>query len=101
MSSGFVLLNQHEHISYANPSALRLLSVDLGDLATDDTFDVRKHLLSLAVDPAVARVELETLWSHPEQEYTSDLALAKAAVRWLRVRSFPVQDTTGRLLGRG
>ncbi|MBV9019722.1 MAG: winged helix-turn-helix domain-containing protein [Ktedonobacteraceae bacterium] len=101
MSSGFLLLNQHEHISYANPSALRLLSVDLGDLATDDTFDVRKHLLSLAVDPAVARVELENLWSHPEQEYTSDLALAKAAVRWLRVRSFPVQDTTGRLLGRG
>ncbi len=96
-----MLLNQHEHISYANPSALRLLSVNRSDLVTDDTFDVRKHLLSLAVDPAVARVELENLWSHPEQEYTSDLALAKAAVCWLRVRSFPVQDTMGRLLGRG
>ncbi|MBV9691274.1 MAG: winged helix-turn-helix domain-containing protein [Ktedonobacteraceae bacterium] len=101
MSSGFMLLNQYEHISYANPSALRLLNVKTSDLVADDTFDVRKHLLSLAVDPAVARVELENLWSHPEQEYTSDLALAKAAVCWLRVHSFPVQDTTGRLLGRG
>jgi len=96
-----MLLNQYEHISYANPSALRLLNVKTSDLVADDTFDVRKHLLSLAVDPAVARVELENLWSHPEQEYTSDLALAKAAVCWLRVHSFPVQDTTGRLLGRG
>jgi len=101
MSSGFMLLNQHEHISYTNPSALRLLSVNTSDLVTDDTFDVRKHLLSLAVDPTVARVELENLWSHPEQEYTSDLALAKAAGCWLRVRCFPVQDTRGRLLGRG
>jgi DNA-binding response OmpR family regulator/signal transduction histidine kinase len=62
---------------------------------------VRKQLVSLAVNPDVAQAELDRVWLHPEQEGFTDLALADAAVRWLRVQSFPVRDDPGRLLGRG
>ena len=45
------------------------------------------------------KVELDQVWQHPDQEYSADLALADAAV-WLRMRSFPVRDNHGYLLGR-
>ena len=103
MSSGLILLNQREHISYSNASALRLLNIGKGD--TSQSFDVRKHLLSIASDPGLARAELDRVWHHPDQEYSTDIAafaaLSDAAVRWLRVHSFPVRDDAGRLLGRG
>src|SRR5204862_371515 len=38
---------------------------------------------------------------YPEQESSTDLALADAAIRWLRVQSFPVRDNFDQLLGRG
>jgi DNA-binding response OmpR family regulator/signal transduction histidine kinase len=101
MSSGFLLLNQHERITYSNPSALRLLHVNKCDPAVLQHFDVRKHLLSLATDPQKVRVELDQVWQHSDQEYSADLALADAAVYWLRMRSFPVHDNRGYLLGRG
>jgi DNA-binding response OmpR family regulator/signal transduction histidine kinase len=105
MSSGFMLLNPHERVAYSNDSALRLLRLKCQN-STQDTFsfqdfDVSKHLLSIAADPQQARSELEYAWSHPEQEYSADLALADAATNWLRVRSFPVRDEQGQLLGRG
>lgn len=103
MSSGLLLLNQHEHISYTNASAVRLLNI--GKLASLDDFDVRKHLLTIASEPALARVELNRIWDHPEEEYSTDLsavaALSDATVRWLRVHSFPVRNSLGNLLGRG
>ena len=101
MSSGFLLLNQHERITYSNSSALRLLHVNKCDPAILQHFDVRKHLLSLATDPQKVKVELDQVWQHPDQEYSADLALADAAVYWLRMRSFPVRDNHGYLLGRG
>ncbi|HEX3643116.1 MAG TPA: winged helix-turn-helix domain-containing protein [Ktedonobacteraceae bacterium] len=101
MSSGFLLLNQHERVTYSNSSALRLLRVNNFDTAILQHFDVRKHLLSLATDPQKVRVELDQVWQHPDQEYSADLALADAAVYWLRMRSFPVRDSRGYLLGRG
>jgi len=64
-------------------------------------FDVRKHLISLAVNPESAQTELDRIWLHSEQESSTDLALADAAIRWLRVQSFPVRDDLHRLLGRG
>ncbi len=101
MSSGFLLLNQHERVTYSNPSALRLLRVNKCDPAILQHFDVRKHLLSMATDHQKVRVELDQLWQHPDQEYTADLSLADAAAYWLRMRSFPVRDNRGYLLGRG
>ncbi len=99
MRSGFILLNRKEHVTYSNPSAQRLLGISSRNL--QPIFDVRKQLLSLAADPARAQVELDRVWLHPEQECSTDLALADAAIRWLRVQSFPVHDIPGRLLGRG
>jgi DNA-binding response OmpR family regulator/signal transduction histidine kinase len=100
MSSGFMLLNQ-QRIIYSNPSALRLLRIGKNDLVSPQEFDVRKHLLSLVADPQLAHAELDRVWLHPDQDYSTDLALADAAVRWLRIRSFPVHDDRGALLGRG
>ncbi len=100
MSSGFMLLNQ-QRVLYTNASALRLLSVNKSDLVAAQDFDVRKHLLSLAAEPQSARPELDHVWQHPDEDFSTDLSLADAAVRWLRVRSFPVRDNKGVLLGRG
>jgi len=99
MRSGFILLNRKEHVTYSNPSAQRLLGINNRDL--QPVFDVRKRLLSLAADPDRAQAELDRVWQHPEQECSTDLALADAAIRWLRVQSFPVRDIPGSLLGRG
>ena len=105
MSSGLLLLNQREHVSYSNASVSRLLSLGKSDLATPQNFDVRKHLLSIASDPALTYIELDRVWNHPDQEYSTDIAasatLSDATVRWLRVHSFPVHDDLGHLLGRG
>ena len=101
MRSGFILLDSSEHVTYSNPSASRLLGIGSYDLVEQPAFDVRKQLVSLAADPDFARAELDRVWLHPEQEGFTDLALADAAVRWLRVQSFPVRDDPGRLLGRG
>jgi len=101
MSSGFMLLNCHERVTYTNTSALRLLRVGKSDPDILQDFDVHKHLLSIAADPQLARNELERVWLHPEEEYATDFALADAAVQWLRLRSFPVRDERGHLLGRG
>jgi DNA-binding response OmpR family regulator/signal transduction histidine kinase len=101
MRSGFLLLNQAEHITYANPNAWRLLRVESASLYPPDVFDIRQQLASLAVNPASARLELERLWRHPDEECSTDLALADAAIRWLRVQSFPIHAAPGRLLGRG
>lgn len=100
MSSGFMLLNQ-QRVIYTNQSALRLLRISKQDLVTEHDFDVRKHLLSLSATPQNARVELDSGWQHPEEEFSTDVALTDAAVSWLRVRSFPVRDNKGILLGRG
>lgn len=101
MRSGFILLNHREHVTYSNPSAQRLLGINTRDLRTQSIFDVRQQLIALAADPERAQVELDRVWSHPEQECSTDLALADAAVRWLRVQCFPVRDLPGHLLGRG
>ncbi|HVU67547.1 MAG TPA: ATP-binding protein [Ktedonobacteraceae bacterium] len=101
MRSGFLLLNQAEHIAYANPSAWRLLRVESASLYPPDVFDIRQQLVSLAVNPASAQLELERLWRHPDEEGSTDLALADAAVRWLRVQSFPIHSAPGQRLGRG
>jgi DNA-binding response OmpR family regulator/signal transduction histidine kinase len=100
MSSGFMLLNQ-QRVIYTNPSALRLLRISKQDLVAEHDFDVRKHLLSLSAEPQIARSELDAVWQHPEEEFSTDVALTDAAVSWLRVRSFPVRDNKGDLLGRG
>ena len=101
MRSGFLLLNRAEAIAYANPSARRLLQVEDDLLYGQPVFDVRQQLLTLASDPASAQAELDRLWLHPEEENFTDLALTGAAIRWLRVQSFPICDPPGRLLGRG
>ncbi len=105
MSSGLLLLTQQEQVSYSNSSALRLLNIGKSDIVTVQSFDVRKHLLSIASDPILAQSEIDRVWNHPDQEYSTDIAafaaLSDAAVRWLRVHSFPVRDDLGRLLGRG
>ena len=105
MSSGLLLLNSREHVSYSNESVLRLLNIGKSELTVAHTFDVRKHLLSIASDPTSAHSELNRVWDHPDQEYSTDIAafstLSDAAVRWLRVHSFPVRDDLGHLLGRG
>jgi len=101
MRSGFLLLNQKERVTYSNPSAVRLLGISSRELIEQPIFDVRKQLLSLAADPDSTQAELDRVWLHPEQECSTDLALADAAVRWLRVHCFPVHDVGGRQLGRG
>jgi DNA-binding response OmpR family regulator/signal transduction histidine kinase len=101
MRSGFILLNASEEVTYSNPSAKRLLGIGNPATLAQPLFDVRKQLVSLAADPESARAELDRIWLHPEQESSTDLALADAAVRWLRVQSFPVRDDPGHLLGRG
>src|SRR6266487_4413259 len=101
MGSGFILLNLEEQVAYSNPSAERLLGIESGMLLEQPVFDVRKQLISLAANPESAQTELDRLWLHPEQESSTELALADAAVRWLRVRSFPVRDDPDHLLGRG
>src|SRR5450432_2694761 len=100
MSSGFMLLNQ-QRVVYTNASALRLLRIGKEDLVAEHDFDVRKHLLSLSAEPQIARSELDSVWQHPEEEFSTDVALTDAAVSWLRIRSFPVRDNNGGLLGRG
>ncbi len=101
MSSGFMLLNKQEYITYTNPHALRLLHISKNDLNTEGEFDLRRHLLTLATDPSHAQPQLDQMWFQQEQESSVDLALTDAAVSWLRVRSFPIRDAGGTLLGRG
>jgi len=101
MRSGFILLNPAEQIAYFNPSAERLIGISRGKLLEQPIFDVRKQLISLAANPESAQAELDRIWLYPEQESSTDLALADAAVRWLRVQSFPVRDDLDHLLGRG
>ena len=101
MRSGFILLNSAEQVAYLNPSAERLLGVAGGELLEQPIFDVRKQLVSLAANPESAQAELDRVWLHPEKESSTDLALADAAVRWLRVQSFLVRDDPGHILGRG
>src|SRR5579859_1898234 len=101
MSSGFLLLNKQEYITYTNRHALRLLHISKHDLNAEGEFDLRKHLLTLVTDPTHAQSQLDQMWFQQEQESSVDLALTDAAVSWLRVRSFPIRDAGGTLLGRG
>ena len=101
MRSGFILLNPAEQVAYFNPSAERLIGINRGKLVEQPVFDVRKLLISLAANPESAQAELDRIWLHPEQENSTDLALADAVIRWLRVHSFPVRDDLDQLLGRG
>ncbi len=101
MSSGFVLLNEHERVTYANASALRLLRLNDQNRATLQDFDVHAHLLALAADLKVARSELDQVWQHVEQERSTELALTDATANWLRVQSFPVRNEHRHVLGRG
>ncbi len=101
MRSGFILLNPAEQVAYFNPSAERLIGISRGKLLEQPIFDVRKQLISLAANPESAQAELDRLWHYPERESSTDLALADAAVSWLRVHSFPVRDDLDHLLGRG
>jgi DNA-binding response OmpR family regulator/signal transduction histidine kinase len=101
MSSGFLLLNSQERVTYFNASAVRLLGINSHELIDQPIFDVRRRLLTLAAEPEQIQSELDRAWFSLEQEYTTDLALADAAVSWLRVRCFPMWDVQGQLLGRG
>ena len=101
MRSGLILLDRDEQVAYSNPSAQRLLGISPPDMLEQPLFDVRQQLLSLAAHPSGARAELDRLWLHPQEEQSAELALSDAAVRWLRVQSFPVHDQPGNLLGRG
>lgn len=101
MASGFLLLNQREHVTYFNASALRLLGIQSRDVIEQPAFDIRGRLLARSVEPERARQALDMLWARPEEELSVDLALVDAALRWLRVRSFPMRDPQGSLLGRG
>lgn len=101
MASGFLLLNQREHVTYFNASALRLLGLQSRDVIEQPAFDIRGQLLARSVEPERARQGLDALWARPEEELSVDLALVDAALRWLRVRSFPMRDPQGLLLGRG
>ena len=101
MRSGFILLNPAEQVAYFNPSAERLIGISKGKLIEQPIFDVRKQLISLAANPESAELELDRIWLDPEQESSTDLALADALIRWLRVQSFPVRDDLDQLLGRG
>ncbi len=100
MTSGFVLLDCQKRITFANTRVEDLLGLEAGALLDRPAFDFRKQLLSLALDPHLAEEELGRVWANDE-EVEADLALEHAAVRWLRVRSFPVRDEPGGLLGWG
>jgi PAS domain S-box-containing protein len=101
LRSGLILLDTSEQVAFSNQSAERLLGLSLHEILGQPLFDVREHLLSMAAQRGQARIELDHLWQQPEREQTIDLALADAAVRWLRVQSFPVRSARGHLLGRG
>jgi DNA-binding response OmpR family regulator/signal transduction histidine kinase len=101
MSSGFILFNQHEHVTYFNASALRLLGISSRMLVEQPTFDMQGQLLTLAANPEGVEAELDRAWRNAEEESSTDVALTDAAVRWLRVQFFPVRDTSGTFLGRG
>jgi DNA-binding response OmpR family regulator/signal transduction histidine kinase len=101
MHCGFLLLNQKEHVTYFNASAVRLLGIQSRDLIERPAFDVRHQLLIRSAEPEKIRVELNYMWDHPEEETSVELALIDAAIHWLRVRSFPMRDIPGQLLGRG
>lgn len=101
MSNGFMLLNQRERVAYTNQSALRLLRINTRDAELLEDFSLRDHLLAIAADPQQVRPELDRIWQSSEEEYYTDLALADAAICWLRVHTFPVRDGLGSILGRG
>lgn len=101
MSNGFMLLNQRERVAYTNQSALRLLRINTRDASLLADFSVRDHLLAIVADPQQVRPELDRIWQNSEEECYTDLALADAAICWLRVHTFPVRDDLGRILGRG
>jgi hypothetical protein len=96
MSSGFMLLNRSERVTYSNKNALHLLQLERAERVHIQHFDVRQHLLSLATDPRHVKPDLDQAWQHPEQESATDLSLFDAATQWLRVRSFPVRDNERR-----
>ncbi len=101
LRSGFLLFNSRECVTCSNARARDLLGVDGEELAALPALDVRARLLERVADPQRARLELDRLWEHPEEEASTDLALIGAAMRWLRVHSFPIRAEDGRLLGRG
>ncbi len=101
MSCGFLLLNQKGQVAYFNASAVRLLDVSSQELIEQPGFDIREQLLARAVEPERARDELNYIWEHPERETAAELALMDGTTRWLRLRSFPIHDKPGSLLGRG
>ena len=101
MSSGFLLLNSHEQVTYFNASAIHLLGINSHALIEQPVFDMHQQLLVLAAEPARIQPELDRAWFAPETESTTDIALANAAVSWLRIRFFPLWDKQGSLLGRG
>nr|HET6903241.1 ATP-binding protein [Ktedonobacteraceae bacterium] len=101
MSSGFLLLNSHERVTYFNASAVRLLGITSRTLIEQPIFDMHQQLLSLAAEPVQLQAELDRAWFTPELESSLDMALVNAAVRWLRVCFFPLWDSLGHLLGRG
>jgi len=101
MSSGFLLLNSSERVTYFNASAVLLLGINSRTLIEQPIFDIHQQLLSLTAEPARIQPELDRAWFTPELESATDIALADAAVRWLRVRFFPLWDRQGQLLGRG
>ena len=101
MSSGFLLFNQHERVTYFNASALRLPGISSRMLVEQPTFDLPGQLLTHAADPDSVEAELAAAWRNAEEESSLDMALTDAAVRWLRVHFFPVHDNSGTFLGRG
>ncbi|MBE3566963.1 MAG: winged helix-turn-helix domain-containing protein [Thermogemmatispora sp.] len=101
LHSGLLLLDQQERLACANRRAGELLGCETHELVGESTVDVRARLLARAADPQRAREALDRLWEHSEQEMSTDLALVDAAIRWLRVHSFPIHGAEGRLLGRG
>ncbi|WP_376795895.1 ATP-binding protein [Thermogemmatispora sp.] len=101
LRSGLLLLNGRGRLACANGRARALLGCEERELAVGSTVDVRARLLARAADPSRAREALDRLWEHPDQDGSADLALLDAAIRWLRVHSFPLHGSDGRLLGRG
>jgi len=101
LRSGFLLLSGAEAVVYANASARRLLQLAEDLRSEQPGVDVRRQLVTLACDPASARIELDRLWLHPEEAGFADLALGGATLRWLRVQCFPLGDLVDRLPGRG
>jgi signal transduction histidine kinase len=100
LSSGFVLLDRQERVAFANSRAEHLLDLSAGTLVKRSARDVQQQLVLLAADPDLATGELARLWASPD-EVVTDLALTHAVVRWLRVRSFPMQSGPDDLLGWG